>query len=104
VWDESGPYLGMPIKNFIGWSLTGLLFMVISRSIWREDADPDPPGIRVSLAVYGVNLGFAMVLSAGVGLWAPILLAAVLGLIPAIYAVLPRQWATIRTLRWARNG
>ncbi len=38
VWDEQGPYFGMPVKNFAGWVATGLIFMAISRWIWREDA------------------------------------------------------------------
>lgn len=83
VWDETGPYFGMPIKNFIGWTITGLLFMAISRGIWREDINPRTFSNRLPLLVYAANLAFAMVLSAGVGLWIPILLAVVLGLVPA---------------------
>ena len=104
VWDEVGPYLGMPVKNFIGWTLTGLLFMAISRGLWRRDPGPGALGVRVSLAVYVANLAFAMVLSAGVGLWVPILLAVVLGLLPAVYAVAPWPWATLRTPRWVHDG
>jgi carotene biosynthesis associated membrane protein len=84
VWDETGPYFGMPVKNFIGWSVTGLLFMAISRILWREDVKPQAVPMLFPLAVYTANVVFAMVLSAGVDLWMPILLAAVLGLIPAI--------------------
>ncbi len=73
VWDQTGPYFGMPIKNFIGWSVTGLLFMAISRALWRRDIDPASLPMRVPLAVYAANVAFAMVLSAGVGLWVPIL-------------------------------
>ncbi|HEV2072603.1 MAG TPA: carotenoid biosynthesis protein [Thermomicrobiales bacterium] len=83
VWDETGPYFGMPVKNFIGWSVTGLLFMAISRLLWREEVRPQSVPMLFPLAVYTANVIFAMVLSAGVDLWMPILLAAVLGLIPA---------------------
>ena len=86
VWDETGPYFGMPVKNFIGWSVTGLLFMAISRALWREDVKPQAVPMLFPLAVYTANVLFAMVLSAGVDLWMPILLAAVLGLIPAAVA------------------
>jgi putative membrane protein len=104
VWDETGPYFGMPVKNFVGWSLTGLLFMAISRGLWRRDLDPAHLPMRVPLAVYVVNMAFAMVLSAGVGLWLPILLAVMLGVLPAALTVRipPRQ--AIRTLRWAEDG
>jgi len=104
VWDETGPYFGMPIKNFIGWSVTGLLFMAISRLLWREEVDPRRVSMLFPLAVYAINLVFAMVLSAGVGLWVPIVLATVLGLLPAALAVLPRSAAMPHTLRWAEDA
>src|SRR5215207_8180111 len=104
VWDESGPYFGMPVKNFIGWSITGLLFMAVSRALWRSDPDPRSLSMRVPLAVYAVNLAFAMVLSAGVGLWVPVLLSAILGLLPAAIAVRDRSRQPIRQLRWAEDG
>jgi uncharacterized membrane protein len=83
VWHQTGPYFGMPIQNFVGWTATALLFMGLSRLLW--DADPDPARIAAwfPLAVYAVNLAFAIALSASVGLWVPILLALVLGLLPA---------------------
>ena len=104
VWSEEGPYLGMPIKNFIGWSVTGLFFMAISRALCRSDPDPRSLSMRIPLAVYAVNLAFAMVLSAGVGLWMPILLSAVLGLLPAAIAVRDQPREPVRTLRWAEDG
>lgn len=104
VWDESGPYFGMPVKNFIGWSITGLVFMGISRWLWRRDANPSISALRIPLVVYGANLGFAMVLSAGVGLWAPILLAAVLGLLPAVLTVNPRFRKPYPPMKLARDA
>ena len=89
VWDQTGPYFGMPIKNFIGWSLTGLVFMTISRALWRNDAVFTARELAIPLGIYIANLVFAMVLSAGVGLWIPIILAAVLGMVPALAAVVP---------------
>jgi uncharacterized membrane protein len=91
VWDETGPYFGMPIKNFIGWSATGLVFMAVSRWLWRENVDSRTVPMRLPWAVYAVNLLFAIVLSAGVDLWIPIILAIVLGLVPATIVLLPRQ-------------
>jgi uncharacterized membrane protein len=104
VWDETGPYFGMPIKNFIGWSLTGLLFMAISRILWRSDADPKVVPMRLPLAVYAANLAFAMVLSAGVGLWFPIVLSAALGLLPAALAISLRPRSMPHTLRWVEDA
>ena len=103
IWDEAGPYLGMPIKNFVGLSITGLLFMAISRALWRHDIDPDGQPMRIPLAIYAANIAFAMVLSAGVGLWVPILLAAALGLLPAAVAIKSQPMPRLRVLRWAED-
>jgi putative membrane protein len=83
VWEEGGAYYGMPFKNLIGWSVTGLAFMAISRIIWREDIHLDRlPWLPAG--VYLANLAFAVVISANVGLWMPIILALVLGAIPTL--------------------
>lgn len=60
--------------------------------------------MAIPLVVYVANLAFAMVLSAGVGLWVPILLAAILGLTPAALAVAGRPCSGLRVLRWAQDG
>jgi putative membrane protein len=105
VWDESGPYFGMPVKNFIGWSLTGLVFMGVSRLIWRSDVDTKSISMRMPFAIYGVNLLFAMVLSAGVGLWIPVMLSIVLGLIPAVMALMPQTpLIETRQMRLSQDG
>ena len=87
IWDETGPYFGMPVKNFIGWSVTGLVFMAVSRALWWEEPDPRAMDARIPVVVYAVNIVWAMVLSASVDLWVPIALAAVLGLLPAVALV-----------------
>jgi putative membrane protein len=104
VWEEAGPYFGMPIKNFAGWTMTGLLFMAISRALWRRDVEPTALPMRFPLAIYVANMLFAIVLSVVVGLWLPILLAAVLGVLPAVLAVYPGPLPAIWTLRWAADG
>jgi len=86
VWHETGPYMGMPLINFAGWALTGALFIGLSRAVWRTGP---PPGIPVQfpLTVYGINMVFAIALSASVGLWLPIVLALALGVAPALLAL-----------------
>src|SRR4051794_3772419 len=37
VWHQSGPYFGMPVQNFAGWTATGALFMGLSRWLWRSE-------------------------------------------------------------------
>ena len=81
-WSDTGAYFGMPVKNLIGWSVTGLVFMVLSRLIWREDVEFRTIPI-IPLGVYLANLIFAMVISASVGLWLPDPPLRLLGVIPA---------------------
>lgn len=101
VWSETGPYFGMPTKNFIGWSVTGLLYMGLSRILWKREPNPDQISILLPLAVYLVNMAFAMVLSLSVGLWFPVVLAAVLGIVPALLVVDAKSWTTFRQMRMA---
>jgi putative membrane protein len=79
VWHTSGPYFGMPAQNFLGWTATGALFMGVSRWLWGARMPPVSP--RYPLAVYALNVAFAIVLSAAGGVWLPIglALAAALG-------------------------
>ena len=83
TWQQHGAYFEMPVRNLVGWSLTGLIFMVISRRLWRGPADLSAVSL-VPLIVYIANVLFAMVVSASVGLWIPIALAAVFGMVPAV--------------------
>jgi putative membrane protein len=89
TWQESGPYFGMPIQNLVGWSVTGLLYMGISRLLWRQDmsAVELAPTSWFPFAVYAANLIFAMALSLGAGLWPPVVLALVAGMVPAALAL-----------------
>ncbi|MGD9858370.1 MAG: carotenoid biosynthesis protein [Planctomycetaceae bacterium] len=82
VWDETGPYFGMPLKNFAGWALTGLVFMALSRLAWREDVRVEQDQLQIPAIVYAANMLFAMVISAAVGLWTPIVIAIVVAAIP----------------------
>jgi carotene biosynthesis associated membrane protein len=86
VWFETGPYFGMPLKNFAGWTTTALLFMGLSRALWRRDISPRSYGTLLPFVVYVVNMFFAMALSLSVGLWGPVVIAVVMGLIPAALA------------------
>lgn len=88
-WTESGPYFDMPIKNLVGWSVTGLIFMVVSRWLWKGSVSTRGMS-SIPLAVYIVNIVFAMVVSADVGLWIPIVLSALLGIAPAVWIMRKR--------------
>jgi uncharacterized membrane protein len=95
-WRESGAYHGTPLKNFAGWAATGVAFMAPSRVLWREDVVLPPRRAWFPFVVYAANVGFGMALAASVGLTGPILLAAILGLAPAVAALVP--WSGYRAL------
>ena len=88
-WSDTGPYFGMPVQNFVGWSLTALVFMGLSRLAWNADLDTARERVPAlfPFVVYVANTVFAAALSASVGLWIPILLAVVLGIVPAALAL-----------------
>jgi putative membrane protein len=86
----------MPIQNLVGWSVTGLAYMGISRLLWGSEIAPlSSTDIRFPFAVYTANVLFAMVLSLGTGLWAPVILAIVAGLVPASLALRDRAPGTL---------
>jgi uncharacterized membrane protein len=73
IWHQSGPYFGMPVQNFAGWTATGALFMGLSRWLWRSELPVVSAGFP--LTVYALNLAFAIVLSAAGNVWVPIAVA-----------------------------
>lgn len=75
IWNESGPYFGMPVKNFVGWTLTALVFMTVSRYLWGSDEVLNRAQMQLPVVVYLANMLFAMTISAAVGLWQPVVIA-----------------------------
>ncbi len=88
VWHDTGPYFGMPIRNLVGWMLTGLIFMSVSRLLWQSQLDVRRVVTWIPFGVYVANTCFAMALSLGVGLWLPPLISVLFGLIPASFTLL----------------
>ncbi|MGE3271656.1 MAG: carotenoid biosynthesis protein [Chloroflexota bacterium] len=87
VWHQTGAYFGMPLQNLLGWIGTGVAFMAVSRLLWRSDVQANEVPPLIPFLVYVTNVVWAMVLSASVGLWGPILLAVILGIVPAMLAL-----------------
>ena len=99
VWHRSGPYFGMPVQNFLGWALTGALFMALSRMLWAGAPDPERIPAWYVVAMYAINLAFAVALSISAGLWVPVALALGLGLAPAALALDSPRWRPPAGLR-----
>jgi putative membrane protein len=84
-WFTPGPFFGMPLQNFGGWMLTGGIFMTVANLLWGA-ATPvlNREQLTVPLILYGANFSFAMIMSLGSGIMAPVGLGLLLGLGPAL--------------------
>ncbi|MBA2286240.1 MAG: carotenoid biosynthesis protein [Ktedonobacteraceae bacterium] len=87
IWQEVGPYYGMPIRNLVGWTINGLIYMTVSRLFWRADLDTRRLAMWIPFGVYAANIAFAIGLNLNVGLWVPSLMAVIFGLLPASLAL-----------------
>jgi uncharacterized membrane protein len=113
AWHEHGPYFGMPLRNLAGWFGTGLLFMTVSRLLWRGDPEPARIPVWLPHGVYLANAVWAIILSLSAGLWPAAALALALGLAPAslVWRAEPAPvrelagaWPLPRTLRGRAAG
>jgi uncharacterized membrane protein len=103
VWHATGPYFGMPIINFVGWFATALAFMAVSRWLWGAEVGYTRMPVLLLVVVFVANLAFAGALSLSVGLWQPLVIAAVVSLLPLLLVArlpsLDLPVAPARTLR-----
>lgn len=86
-WHTPGAFFGMPYQNFAGWFGTGLTFMTLAAIAWRENANVQGltrAQLTLPLTIYIANFSFAMVMSLAGGIYTPVLLGLVLGLLPAL--------------------
>jgi putative membrane protein len=97
IWHETGAYFGMPFRNFVGWGMTAATFMGLARWGYGEVV-VTPAAVRWAAAVYGANLAFAALLTAGVGFWGPIAFAIAGVSVPLLLARARRPVA--RRLAW----
>jgi carotene biosynthesis associated membrane protein len=91
IWEQGGIYFDMPAQNFLGWVLTGFVFIGLSRIVWGSDPVLSTGLVRVSFVIYLANLIFAMVISAAVGLWWPVLITIIIGVVPSVLALLTAE-------------
>lgn len=104
VWYQHGPYFGMPVSNLVGWSLTGLIYMGVSRLLWRSNLDARGIAAWFPFGVYAANTGFAIVQNLSAGLWIPVGMAVCLGLIPASLALIVKPSREARRAATSENG
>jgi len=90
TWQLYGSYFGMPMRNLLGWALNGLIFLSISRLLWRSNIETRRVAAWLPVGVYTANTGFAMALNLGVGLWFPLCMSAFFVLLPESLILIPR--------------
>jgi uncharacterized membrane protein len=83
VWEQPGAFFGMPYENFAGWFGTGAVFMTVATFIWRLKPVTLPTTqLGLPLAIYLGNFAFATITSIAAGIYIPIGLGLLLGILP----------------------
>jgi uncharacterized membrane protein len=83
VWEQPGAFFGMPYQNFAGWFGTGAVFMTVATAIWRLKPVTLPTTqLGLPLAIYVGNFAFATITSVAAGIYIPIGLGLLLGIVP----------------------
>lgn len=80
-----GAFFGTPYRNFAGWVATGVLFMTVAALLWkRAPIALSRKQLVFPLVVYLSNIAFGAVMTiAGAGLWLPVGLSILFGIVPA---------------------
>lgn len=68
VWEDKGPYYGMPLLNLFGWYVTGIALMAALAAL-RSNTWIDRLPVRWLAGFYGANLLLALGMTAAAGLW-----------------------------------
>lgn len=85
VWEQPGAFFGMPYQNFVGWFGTGVVFMTVATFIWQAKPLKLPSTqLGLPFAIYLSNFAFAMIMSLAAGIYIPVLLGLVLGILPLL--------------------
>ncbi len=85
VWEQPGAFFGMPYQNFAGWFGTGAIFMTVATLIWQVKPFNFPQtSLGLPLAIYVSNFAFATIMSVAAGIYIPVLLGLIVGLIPVL--------------------
>ena len=85
VWEQPGAFFGMPYQNFAGWFGTGAVFMTVATLIWKVKPFNFPQSdLGLPLAIYVSNFAFAMIMSLAAGIYIPVFLGLIVGLLPVL--------------------
>jgi uncharacterized membrane protein len=83
---QVGSFFGTPYRNFAGWLLTGGLFMLVAALFWKKTPiSLSRKELGLPLVVYISNIAFSAVMTLfGIGLWMPVGLSLLFGVVPAV--------------------
>jgi uncharacterized membrane protein len=85
IWEQPGAFFGMPYQNFAGWFGTGVVFMTVASLIWQMRPVKLPTrDLTLPFLMYLGNFGFATVMSIGAGIYPPIFLGLLTGILPIV--------------------
>src|SRR5438270_14019199 len=79
------------MRNLVGWTLNGLIFLSVSRLLWLGDFDRRRLATWLPIGVYTANTCFAMALNLSIGSWFPALLSALFVLVPESLVLVPGE-------------
>ncbi len=84
-----GAFFGTPFRNFAGWIATGVVFMTVAALMWKKaPISLSRKQLTLPLVVYISNIVFGAVITIwGAGIWIPVALSIVLGVVPAVVLV-----------------
>jgi putative membrane protein len=86
MWEQPGAFFGMPYQNFVGWFATGAVFMTVATLLWERQRFTLPyQDLGLPLLVYLSNFIFALVMSVGAGIYPPIFLGILVGVLPVLW-------------------
>lgn len=83
---HTGSFFGTPYRNFAGWTATGGLFMTVAALFWKKTPVVlSRQQLGFPVVVYVSNIAFSAVITMfGVGLWIPVGLSLLFGVVPAL--------------------
>lgn len=83
---QVGSFFGTPYRNFGGWLATAGLFMSVAALLWKKTPITlSRQQLGFPLVVYISNIVFSAVMTLfGVGLWIPVGLSLLFGVVPAV--------------------
>jgi len=84
IWEQPGAFFGMPYQNFAGWLATGTIFMSVATLLWKVKplTLPESQELGLPLAVYFSNFAFGAIISLEAGIYLPVFLGTLLGVVP----------------------